>query len=110
MPDFLIPGQALTRADYYRLQESAKPMVRRHNTDVSPGAGVWCNPPGRMVPVADHQQTDVAAQRERKAEARKAREQARNAARPSRAKSAVMTNLRAKALAESKELRDGDTR
>ena len=106
MPDFLIPGQALTRADYYRLQESVKPMVRRHNNDVAPGAGVWCNPPGRMVPVADHQPTDVAAQRV----ARKAREQARNAARPSRAKSAVMTNLRAKALAESKELRDGNTR
>ena len=110
MPDFLIPGQALTREQYYAQQANTKPMVRRHNTDVSPGAGVWCNPPGRMVPVADHQQTDVAAQRERKAVARKAREQARNAARPSRAKSAVMTVLRAQALSESKELRDGNTR
>ena len=117
MPDFLIPGQALTREQYYAQHANTKPMVRRHNTDVSPGAGVWCNPPGRMVPVADHQQTDVAAQRERKAvarteraAARKAREQARNAARPSRAKSAVMTVLRAQALSESKELRDGNTR
>jgi hypothetical protein len=104
MPDFHIPGHALTRADYYRLQESAKPMVRRHSTEVSPGAGVWCLAPGRMVPVADHQQTDA------KAVARKQRQDQRNAARPSRAKTAVMTNLRAKALAESKELRDGNDR